>query len=217
MSDFSNSEVSRKEQLDVSKIFLAYLVSHGDPIRTSQIAQCDPKDVLYLATSELWDSKLAEKGVLRGASPEEARALTRELNRATNYVQALRMRELVDRTIKWCYDDEKNILNFCIEVDKQGKKIFSTKPVLELVKAAEVAQTLLYRALGDVIPRDGTSGGGAGSGNSLKDLHKLITAMGDHLTAPKQAEVRVDEVGVAPAVEVEPQKQFLDADSALAP
>ncbi len=210
-------DVPRKELLDVSKIFLAYMVSHGDIRRTAQVAQCGADDVVYLASTELWDQKLAQQSVLTGASPEEARERTRELNRATNYVQALRMRELVDRTIKWCYEDEKNILNFCIEIDKQGKKIFSTKPMLELVKAAEVAQNLLYRALGDVIPRDGVTG--ANPGNSLKDLHRLMVAMGDHLTGTKQSEVHV--VPIDPAqpenasTVLKPKPQFLDADAAL--
>lgn len=205
------SDTPRKEELDVSKIFLAYLVAAGDPIRTSQIAQCRPEDVLYLARVELWDSKLAEQAVIKGSSPAESRERTRELNRATNYVQALRLREMVDRTIKWCYDDEKNILNFAIEIDKQGKKVFSTKPVLELAKAAEVAQTLLYRALGDVIPKDG---GNTGSGNSLKDLHRIMTTMQDHLTGGNGLEIKAAEQGHEEAA-VKHEPQFLDADAAL--
>lgn len=204
---------SRKEQLDVSKIFLAYMVAHGDPMRAAQIAQCNPEDVLFLATTELWDSKLAQQAILKGATPEEARERTRELNRATNYVQALRMRELVDRTIKWCYEDEKHILNFCTEVDKQGKKIFSTKPMLELAKAAEVAQNLLYRALGDVIPRDGQTG--ANPGNSLKDLHRLMVAMGDHLSGPDKLQRNPVTLAAETVAVEEPKTEFLDADTAL--
>lgn len=206
------SDVPRKEELDVSKIFLAYLVAAGDAVRASQIAQCRPEDVLYLARVELWDSKLAEQAVVKGSSPAESRERTRELNRATNYVQALRLREMVDRTIKWCYEDEKNILNFAIEIDKQGKKIFSTKPILELTKAAEVAQTLLYRALGDVIPKDG---GTVGSGNSLKDLHRLMTTMQDHLTGGNGVEIKPAEQRLVETVVTEQKPQFLDADAAL--
>ena len=203
------NEIPRKELLDVSKIFLAYLVACGDPVRAAQIAQCGTEDVLYLARTELWDAKLEQQAVLKGATPEEARQRTRELNRATCYVQALRLREIVDRTLAWCYEDEKNILNFAIETDKQGKKVFSTKPVLELVKAAEVCQAMLYRALGDTVIKTDAGGGG----NSLKDLHRLMVAMGDHLAGPEDRKVELAKDVSLPLREKNPK--FLDAENAL--
>ena len=205
------NETPRKEQLDVSKIFLAYLVACGDPVRTAQIAQCGTEDVLYLARTELWDAKLEQQSVLKGATPEEARQRTRELNRATCYVQALRLREIVDRTLAWCYEDEKNILNFCTERDKQGMPVFSTKPVLELVKAAEVCQSMLYRALGDTVVKTDV----AASGNSLKDLHRLMVTMGDHLTGPDEKKIQLASQVEIPIRKVE--AKFLDAESALEP
>lgn len=201
------SSQTPKEQLDVSRIFLSYLVACGDPIRTAQIAQCSPEDVLNLARTELWDAKLEQCSVLKGSTPEEARERTRELNRATNYVQALRMRELVDRTIKWCYEDEKNVLQFCIEIDKQGKKIFSTKPMLELIKAAEVCQTLLYRALGDTVAKET----GGVSAPSLKDLHRLMVGMAEHMSSSDQP--KIEKAVNVPAGK--PDSEFIDAETVL--
>lgn len=167
-----------KETLDVSKIFLAYLAAGGDAARTALIAQCKVDEVLFLAKTEFWDAKLEQQGVIRGQTAGEAKERTREINRAANYVQSLRLRALIDKTIQWIYENEENIAKFNQETNKQGKKVFSTKPLLDLTKAAEACQTMLYRALGDTVSKEE---GGSGGGANLRDLHKLVIDLQQNL------------------------------------
>lgn len=197
-----------KEELDVSKIFLAYLVANGDPIRTAQIAQCKVEEVDFLSRSELWDRKLADRGIAAGGSPEDARERTKELNRATNYVQAIRLRALIDKTIKWIYENDENILKFNTETNKQGGKVFSTKPLLDLVKAGEVAQQMIYRSLGDVVEK---GAGGLSAAAGLKELHRYVTDAMSHLPAGALPELKSVEK-TDPAAEA---IGYLDADAVL--
>lgn len=195
-----------KEELDVSKIFLAYLVACGDPIRTAQIALCKVEEVLFLAKTELWDKKLADRGVVTG-DPENAKRQTQELNRAACYVQAIRLRALIDRTIHHLYENEDNVQIFCQEKTKSGKNVFSTKPLLDLVKAGEACQQMLYRSLGDFVAKEATGG----AGGSLKDLHRYVTEAMGHLPPDAVDKMKVVEK-TDPAKEV---LGYLDADQAL--
>lgn len=201
---------SRKDQLDVSKIFLAYLATSGDAAEAAEIAQCKIADVLYLAKTELWDKKLSESQIARGPSPEKAKEKGREINRMANYIQAVRLRALVDNTLQWIFENEENTVKFCQEVNKQGKKVFSTKPVLDLAKAAESIQNMTYRALGDTIAKED---GGIGPLGNVRELHlTVIEAMknaSDPEASLKQAE-KVNQLDVATE-----SIGYLDVDKAL--
>lgn len=160
-----------KERLDVSKIFLAYLATCGDVVLAADIAECSISDVLYLAKSELWDIKLAESQRARGGTLDKAKEKGREINRMANYIQATRLRSLIDKTLHWIYENPENINKFCQETNKQGNKFFSTKPLLDLAKAAESVQSMTYRSLGDSMPKGENAMGQLGS---IRDLHLTV-------------------------------------------
>ncbi len=197
-----------KEELDVSKIFLAYLVACGDPVRTAQIAQCKVEEVFFLSKTELWDSKLQERGVIAGETGN-AQEQTKELNRAACYVQAIRLRALIDKTIHHLYENEDNIQIFCQERMKNGKQVFSTKPLLDLVKAGEACQQMLYRSLGDFVAKDAAGASGLGAG--LKDLHRYVTEAMSHLPAGAIPDMKTVEKLDPAAAAV----GYLDVDQAL--
>lgn len=193
-----NDLPSRKETLDVSKIFLAYLATCGDVLQTATVAQCRVADVLYLAKAELWDAKLNESQIARGPTPEKAKERGREINRMANYIQSVRLRAIIDKTLQWIYENEENVTKFCQEVNKQGNKVYSTKPILDLVKAAESVHAMTYRSLGDTVAKEEGSIGPLGN---IKELHlHVIEAMKNSGQLPdehlKQAE-KVNQTDVA--------------------
>jgi hypothetical protein len=200
---------ARKESLDVSRIFLAYLATCGDVAQTADIAMCKIADVLFLARTEMWDQKLSESQLSRGPSPEKAKDRAREVNRMANYIQAIRLRALIDKSLQWIYENEENVHKFCSEVNKQGNRVFSTKPVLDLAKAAETVQGMTYRALGDVVADEA----GPGSLGSIKELHLHV------IDAMRNSEQAEPELKLAEkALKTDTAKQtigYLDVGSAL--
>lgn len=176
MNSPDQSLATRKEELDVSRIFLAYLSAGGDTVAAAQIAGCRIEDVLFLAKAECWDVKLQNAGVVRGRTKDEAQIRLREINRMTAYIQAIRLRGLIDLTLQYIYKDQKNIVEFASETDKHGETFFSTKPILDLTKAASEVHAMIYRSLGDVL--DGEAG--KVSISNIKDLHlTVVQAMAD--------------------------------------
>lgn len=200
-----------KELLDVSKIFLAYLANHGDVLATAQTANVEIADVLYLAKVELWDLKMEKQGIPRGSVSKETKARALDLNRMANYIQALRLRGTVDKILQFIYEDPANIQRFCTEIDKRGIPIPTTKPVLDLVKAAEVCHALTYRALGDVVEK--LEGGGDLDTRNIKALHlTMIQHFGDK--GPVDLKVAEPILQAASAKTVDPQTaaRYLDDD-----
>jgi len=164
--------VSRKESLDVSKIFLSYMASGGDAIATAKLAECALDDVLFLARSEVWDRKMEAIGILRGGSPEDRLSATKGQNRMALFIQAQRLRGIVDLTLKQVYENEENVGQFCQERNKRGEPFFSTKPLRELVDSAEKIHSMLYRALGDFASKDESKG--TPGANAVRDLHLTV-------------------------------------------
>ncbi len=207
------SDVVYKEGLDVSRIFLAYVATAGDVARTAQTAQCEIKDVVFLSTTELWDKKLSDGfGITVGApAGEDAAKRAREINRAACLVQAQRLRALVDAALQTFFEnsqgdvDPKALEDFCEERDKKGNAVFSTKPVLELVKAAEACHVMLYRALGDTLPKDQAD---ILPGMNVKNLHLSVV---NHLANTGDAVTEA-----VPVQELKPTEQkFLPVDEVL--
>jgi hypothetical protein len=163
---------SRKEALDVSKIFLSFLACGGDAVATCQLAECELDDVLWLSKVELWDRKLQTYGVVPGETDEQSLERTRRRNRMSLYIQAQRLRGIVDQTLHQIYENTDNLMAYSQERDKKGKPFFSTKPVRELVDAAEKIHGMLYRSLGDVVDRDDKKGPRAL--DSVRELHLTV-------------------------------------------
>lgn len=165
-----------KDQLDVSKIFLAYLSCGGDAVQTASVAEVELDDVLSLARSEMWDLKIQQRALSPAKNKDDAASRAREINRMACYVQALRIRGLIDETIHHLYDNGTAALeSFCTEERRDGTSFFTTKPLLDLTKAAEAAHAMLYRALGDVVAKDD------GASTGLKNLTALHMTVVGHM------------------------------------
>jgi hypothetical protein len=149
----------QKKDLDVSKVFLTFLAMQGDVTRTAFACNLEPKTVEELAVTEQWAVKIQQFVALREADQH----VQINVNRALNYVQARQLSTLVDAVIqKFSNPDE--LMDALTTVTKNGST-FSTKPLTDLVRAAEMIQNMTARALGDVganIEGDKTSGGSVG-------------------------------------------------------
>lgn len=202
---------SRKDRLDVSKIFLSYLACGGDIPKCADMADCTIGDVVYLARSEMWDKKLSESALVRG-SGDGAKDKAREMNRMACYVQAIRLRGLIDKTLQRIYEDPDFIEAYCSEKNKQGKSVFSTKPVLDLVKAAEGVHAMTYRALGDKITE---AEGGVGATVSLRDLHLTLINANQNMPPDellKQAEKATPAAEVKRTLEIDVEEAMKSDD-----
>lgn len=215
MNSPDQSLATRKEELDVSRIFLSYLAAAGDVVEAAQIANCKLDDVLFLARSECWAAKLADAGVVRGKTKEDAQLRMREVNRVTAYIQGIRLRGLIDRTLQYVYEKEDNLMEFATERDKKGEAFFSTKPILDLTKAAVEVHAMIYRALGDVQEKP-VDGAGVLNGSSIRNLHlTVVQAMNE---APGTPEAVLKKAEPAESKAVVKSVGYLDvsADSVLA-
>jgi hypothetical protein len=137
-----------KNTLDVSQIFLTYLTFGGDVDRTSIAVNLDREIVMNLAKAENWPAKLDQLTKLNDGA--DSKVLQVQINRAINYVQAHRLRAIVDKVISHLSTKRaEDIVDLFTRVGKNGEPEFSARPLTDLVKAAESCQVMTQRALGD--------------------------------------------------------------------
>lgn len=150
----------QKKDIDVSRVFLAYLSLQGDCDRTALACDMDPETVRSLALNEQWATKIQQFAALR----EQDQHFQIGLNRVLNFVQARQLSGLVDSVIKHLNSTPETLVDSLTTVTKNGSS-FNTKPLTDLVRAAEAVQLMTARALGDVgagVEGDKTSGGSIG-------------------------------------------------------
>lgn len=135
-----------RTEIDVSQLFLTYITLNGDVGKTAVVLYLDRQVVEALAEKENWDSKLKLWNELAdGNGPD----LNFEINRTLNYVQAKRLRAILDRMISRLekMSDEELMELFTKRTD--GRREFCLRPLCDLIKAAEACQLMTQRALGD--------------------------------------------------------------------
>lgn len=135
------------ETIDRSAMFLTYLAFMGDIHRTAAALMVEPAKVKAAAEFEQWDKKVAHlKSVKSGMGPDE---FLRELNRVVNFVQALRLRSVMDKLILKVSGDEATFDDF---VTKQTKDCTNRDPaaLLGVIRCVEAVHRMTYAALGDI-------------------------------------------------------------------
>lgn len=202
--------IRTKDELDVSKIFLTYLAACGDIEKTAVAADCTISEVVYLAKTEQWDLKMQQQALRPAKDFKSAQQQAREVNRMACYVQALRLRGLIDETIHHLYENgTESLEHFCTEKKRDGSTFFTTKPLLELVKSAEAAHALLYRALGDVVAAKDSPA------DAFKNLSSLHMTVVQQLSNAESARAAEPVLKAAERVTAAPSEVFgyLDADT----
>lgn len=181
---------------DAVSVWNAFLTFQGNSVKTAVSTGLSVGDVERMAEEGGWKAKIASLENSSGTGTSAA-----SVNRAINYVQAHRLRSLLDRVVTEISTDAKTFDEYTQTYGKEGAPSGRTvKPLLELAKAVEVAQGLTQRALGDKGDALGDAGGGGGLGLSkvgekvLDALARLDAAGGDSMSMVRE------ELGTLPPV-----------------
>jgi len=168
------------EGLDYSKLFLIYVSFLGDVERTAAAAGLDQKLVEQIAITDEWVAKVQSLSTVRKDQGTEAFA--KELNRTLNFVQSVRVRNLLDKAIKRLTDNEQDFVDSITAYSSGHKgpamRNVSGKALLDFTKACQIVQSMTYAALGDVpaarVTGDDDAGGAAPSLAVMRAMTQLV-------------------------------------------
>jgi hypothetical protein len=168
-------------RVDQARTWMVYAAFDGDEEKTSIAAKVPLAAVRSLAHDYNWPNKLRRLKSGAGESAAE-----RVANRAVNYLQAQRMRDILERSME-LLEDEEGLVRALVQIKltREGDidgVVVSPKAVLELTKALEVVQNMSYRALGDKLPAlaeavNGEPAGAAGRVQTVRDVIGVLTEM----------------------------------------
>jgi hypothetical protein len=141
---------------DRRNAFLVYASMSGDSERTAMALGISHMSLERLIVEEGWDDKIASLIKLRKSG--NAKQVERGVNRALNFIQAQRLRMILERLMRRLddmTDDELMDYSFAstTKTDKNGEttieKKFNARPFADLASAMEKTQVLSYMALAD--------------------------------------------------------------------
>jgi len=188
----SESSLAYVNKVDQVKAFMLFAFFGGDIEKTARTCAVDSKIITALAHDFRWLDQI--KGQHRLDTPEGLKA-EQELNRARNYVAAQRIGLILEAiTLRAAEDPTKWAEMNCVEIDKEtGEKTFTSKPLVEISKAAQIVQDMTYRALGDKM-----AGTASTTGASDGSVTNLMINVYEGLGKLKQAAKKVSGVTDAP-------------------
>lgn len=170
-------DLATRKALNVPRLYEFYMVFSGDVARCSIATNVPEQTIRDLALEEKWDDRLHLWNELKLDQTE----LQNYLNRSVNYIQAHRLRAIIDDYItELTQKTGKELVDLSTETTKEGQKI-STRFLTDLVKATEACQNMTYRALGDNL-REGTvnpSSGGRGDSAAILVMKAMEAAEKD--------------------------------------
>lgn len=150
-----------KNTLDVSQIFQTYITFGGDVDKTAVALDIDPRTIRDLERAENWPAKVEEWNKLREGDPRDVQI---QINRAVNYVQAHRLRQILDRVVSHLNEKPvEELVDLLTKTTKAGSE-FTARPLTDLTKAIESCQLMTQRALGDTVaerPEESPDKGGS--------------------------------------------------------
>lgn len=142
-------------RIDRENAFLLYAAFCGDLERTAHALNVRPMDVLRMADDEKWNDKL--RGILELKKSGKPGDIERAINRALNFVQAHRMRMVIERVLKRLTDMdldelEQYLLQGKVSKDGDVERKLSTRAIADLASALEKCHAMTYAALNDSAP-----------------------------------------------------------------
>lgn len=171
---------------------MCYAAFSGDVEKTSISSKVPAAIILALEHDFDWPTKLKRLKSGAGVSDAEKTA-----NRAVNYLQAQRMRDILERSIQLLEDEEalvKALLKFKFTKEGEVESVeVNPKAVLDLTKALETAQNMSYRALGDKLPTqaDTVNEKDKGTGGNLNSVRDVLNAL-QEMQRVTQTPINVD-------------------------
>jgi hypothetical protein len=135
--------------LNPSSLYLLWLSLGGDPVLTAAVAHVRVEIIQSLEYDFQWKALAGGKLGVKDTKIEQ------DVNRAQNFVQAQRLRRLVDAAINELEHPDQLRASLVEEGRDPSAAIkITAKPLVELAKAAEAIHNLSYRALGDTVARN---------------------------------------------------------------
>jgi hypothetical protein len=146
---------ARVAHIDRENAFLVYATFVGDLERTAAALNIRPLDVLRMADDGHWMDRL--KPLLELSKSSKPGDVERVINRALNFVQAHRMRMVIERALNrltgMSVDEFEDYIFTSQEYDgKKGTsrvKRLSARALADLAAAIEKCHSMTYAALGD--------------------------------------------------------------------
>jgi hypothetical protein len=178
---------------DVEQAFQLYAQFCGDVERTAHALGVAPVDVLRAADRLNWNKQLEK--ILELKKSGRAGDTERGISRAMNFVQAHRMRVVLERLLKRFYDmsdDELFECAFTVKTTtaKDGSvsesRAVNAKPFADLATALEKVQSMTYLALNDTATERAARRDGLGEDDSTSagQLHAIIAQAMSETTSP---------------------------------
>ena len=138
--------------VDREQAYLLFATFCGQPVPVAKALGISPQAVLRMAAEGGWAEKLAPIISLhQGATKPQD--IERAVNRALNYVQAHRLRVVIERLMKKLYDlDADGLTEFFTDEIANGagvSKKVNARFLADLAASMEKAQMLTYAALND--------------------------------------------------------------------
>lgn len=178
-ADLIAPQREEKGPVDRGTLLLTYLSFLGDADKTAAALHTTVSYVRKEAIAGGWESQVARFVALKQQQGTDA--LAKELNRTVNYVQAVKLRNLLDRVIQRI-TDEKHTFDDFVRARGKDQDNFSAKGAVDLVKAIETVHKMTYQALGDSLGERVTSEKDEGAKNvSLSVLRALAATTGTPL------------------------------------
>lgn len=142
-----------KNRVDVVACFLHFVAAVGDCEKVALAMDLNPEVVRQLAVSEGWDEKIRRLSLVSKGSGMAAGDYERAQNRALNWVQSFRLRQILDRVI--CHFSELTPEETVSEIttrDRDGNMKISARFFTDLAKSLECVHGMSYAALNDTVP-----------------------------------------------------------------
>lgn len=182
-----------KNAFDVENAFQLYSSFTGDVQRTAFALGVKPQVVIEMAQELKWDERL--KSIFDLKKTGKPGDLEKALSRAINFVQAHRMRIVLERMITRLYEmPVDKLVEECtaISYDKEGneiKRMLNTRALSDLCAAVEKIHQLTYVALVDTVTERARRQDNGDAEVSLGSIHAVISqAMADSKTSPRREE-----------------------------
>jgi hypothetical protein len=175
-----------KNSLDVAKIFSTYVLFLGDADKTAAALDIEAHVIKSLATCEDWPKKVKQWNELSSGDMREVQIA---VNRGVNFVQATRLRSVLDKLVTKLHGLSPDELIETLTVQTKFGSEVKTRALTDLTKACESVQAMTARALGD-FPDERPKSESGGKGSSIMLQVAAAMAAADEVGLDSAAVIR---------------------------
>jgi hypothetical protein len=135
-----------RNQIDVVQVWNAYMTFDGCTLKAALACDLPEETVARLADEDNWPAKIKS---LSKFSAINQRSVAQQINRAANFMQGHRLRQILDKVIKEISESPEAFKEFTQVYQPGGGIGRSTKNLTDLARAVEITHAVTMRALGD--------------------------------------------------------------------